>query len=46
MDALLEGRAPAQGIEAARETLVFALAAARSAAEGREVALDELRVAL
>jgi predicted dehydrogenase len=45
VDALLEGRAPAQGVDAARETLVFALAAARSAAEGREVALDELRSA-
>jgi predicted dehydrogenase len=43
VDALLEGRAPAQDLAAARETLVFALAAARSAAEGREVALAELR---
>ncbi len=43
VDALLEERQPPQDVEAARETLVFALAAARSAAEGREVALDELR---
>jgi len=43
VDALLEGRAPPQSADAARETLVFALAAARSAAEGREVALAELR---
>jgi predicted dehydrogenase len=40
--AILEGREPEQGIEAARRTLVFALAAQRSAAEGREVALSEL----
>jgi predicted dehydrogenase len=43
VDALLAGRAPDQTLDDARETLVFALAAARSAAEGREVALDELR---
>jgi predicted dehydrogenase len=43
VDALLEGRAPEQDLAAARETLVFALAADRSAREGREVALDELR---
>ena len=43
VDALLEGRAPAQDVDAARETLVFALAADRSAREAREVALDELR---
>jgi hypothetical protein len=42
VDALLEGRAPAQDVAAARRTLGFALAAARSAAEGREVALAEI----
>jgi predicted dehydrogenase len=42
VDALLEGRAPPQDVEAARRTLAFALAAARSAAEGREVHLSEL----
>ena len=43
VDALLEGRAVPQDAAQARETLVFALSAARSAAEGREVALAELR---
>jgi predicted dehydrogenase len=43
VDALLEGREPAQDLEQARETLVFALAADRSAREAREVALSELR---
>jgi len=43
VDALLEGRTPAQSLGDARETLVFALAAARSAATGREVALGEVR---
>ncbi len=43
VDALLEGRTPSQDLDAARENLVFALAGARSAAEGREVALEELR---
>jgi predicted dehydrogenase len=42
VDALREGRAPAQTAAAARKTLAFALAAARSAAEGREVALSEI----
>lgn len=42
VDALREGRAPAQDVFEARHTLAFALAAARSAAEGREVALAEL----
>jgi len=42
VDALREGRAPAQDVSEARHTLAFALAAARSAAEGREVALAEL----
>jgi predicted dehydrogenase len=42
VDAVLEGRQPEQDAAAARRTLVFALAAARSAAEGREVALSEL----
>jgi predicted dehydrogenase len=41
VDALLEGRAPPQDAEEARRTLVFALAAQRSAAEGREVSLSE-----
>jgi predicted dehydrogenase len=43
VDALLAGRPPDQTLDDARETLRFALAAGRSAAEGREVALDELR---
>ena len=42
VDALLEGRAPAQQAEAARHTLAVALAAARSAEEGREVAVAEI----
>ncbi len=42
VDALREGRSPPQTVEAARRTLAFALAAQRSAAEGREVALAEL----
>ncbi len=44
VDALREGRPPAQDAAAARHTLAFALAAARSADEGREVALSELGV--
>jgi NADPH2:quinone reductase len=42
VDALLENRPPPQTPEEARRTLALALAAARSAAEGREVALAEL----
>jgi predicted dehydrogenase len=42
VDALLEGRAPRQTVAEARKTLAFALASLKSAAEGREVALDEL----
>ena len=42
LHALLEGRQPAQDLDEARRTLAFALAAARSAAEEREVALSEL----
>ena len=42
VDALIEGRAAPQDGEGARRTLAFALAAGRSAAEGREVAIDEL----
>jgi predicted dehydrogenase len=42
VDALIEGRQPHQGLDDARRTLAFALAAARSAAEGREVAIAEL----
>jgi predicted dehydrogenase len=42
VDALLEGRAPEQRAEEARHTLAFALAAARSADERREVSLSEL----
>jgi predicted dehydrogenase len=42
VDALLEGRAPEQTLADARETLAFALAADRSAREGREVPLAEL----
>jgi predicted dehydrogenase len=41
VDALLEGRVPEQTAEDARRTLAFALAAARSYEEGREVALSE-----
>jgi predicted dehydrogenase len=43
VDAILEGRAPAQTAAAARRTLTFALAAQRSAAEGREVMLAEIQ---
>jgi predicted dehydrogenase len=43
VDALLEGRAPEQSAADARRTLAFALAAARSDAEGREVAVSEIR---
>jgi len=43
VDDLLEGRPPAHGSDEARRTLVFALAAARSAEQGREVALAEIR---
>ncbi len=42
IDALCEGRVPAQDAQSARHTLAFALAAARSADEGREVAIAEL----
>jgi predicted dehydrogenase len=42
VDALLEGRQPEQTVEDARRTLAFALAAARSADEGREVSLHEI----
>jgi predicted dehydrogenase len=42
VDSLREGRAPAQDLGEARKTLAFALAAARSAAEGREVAVAEI----
>jgi predicted dehydrogenase len=42
VDALLEGRPCAQDVADARKTLAFALAAARSADEGREVAIAEL----
>jgi predicted dehydrogenase len=42
VDALLEGRSAPQDLGEARLTLAFALAAARSAQEGREVAIDEL----
>jgi UDP-N-acetylglucosamine 3-dehydrogenase len=42
VDALLEGRAPAQDAAEARRTLAFALAADRSAREAREVTLAEL----
>ena len=42
VDALRAGRAPEQTLEDARETLAFALAAARSAAEGREVTMAEI----
>jgi predicted dehydrogenase len=43
VDALLEARPPAQTVDEARRTLSFALAAARSASEGREVPLSEVR---
>ena len=42
IDAVLEGRQPAQSPEDARETLAFAVAAQRSAHEAREVTLGEL----
>jgi predicted dehydrogenase len=42
VDALRTGRQPAQNGESARRTLAVALAVGRSAAEGREVALDEI----
>jgi predicted dehydrogenase len=42
VDALLAGRAPAQDLADARLTLAFALAAARSAEQNREVQLGEL----
>jgi predicted dehydrogenase len=43
VDALREGRTPAQDVADARRTLAFALAAALSADEGREVAVAELQ---
>ncbi len=42
VDALLGGGPCSQDLEQARATLAFALAAARSAAEGRQVAVEEL----
>ncbi len=42
VDALLEGRQPPQGVDEARRTLAFALAACRSADEGREVEVEEI----
>jgi predicted dehydrogenase len=42
VDALALGRAPPQSAAEARRTLAFALAAGRSAAEGREVTLSEI----
>ena len=42
VDALLEGRQPPQDVGEAQRTLAFALAAGRSADEGREVAIAEL----
>jgi len=42
VDALLEGRQPALDGAEARKTLAFALAAGRSAAQGREVTLAEV----
>lgn len=42
VDALLENRQAPQSAERARETLAFALAAARSASEGREVRIAEV----
>ncbi|HJO22706.1 MAG: Gfo/Idh/MocA family oxidoreductase [Myxococcota bacterium] len=42
VDAIREGCQPAQDVSEARKTLAFALAAGRSAAEGREVALSEV----
>jgi predicted dehydrogenase len=42
VDALLEGRQPAQDPDDAAETLRFAIAAHVAACEGREVRLDEI----
>jgi predicted dehydrogenase len=42
VDALFDGRQPAQSCADARDTLALALAAARSAEEGREVEVAEL----
>jgi predicted dehydrogenase len=42
IDALIEGRQPAQDVDAAAATLRFAIAAHVSACEGREVRLDEI----
>jgi predicted dehydrogenase len=42
VDALLEARQAPQSAERARETLAFALAAGRSADEGREVRIAEV----
>ena len=42
VDALLAGRQAPQDVDEARRTLAFALAAARSAAEAREVTLAEI----
>jgi predicted dehydrogenase len=42
VDAIAEGRQPPQDAEQARRTLAFALAAARSAAERREVEIVEI----
>jgi predicted dehydrogenase len=42
VDALIEGRAPEQSAAEARKTLAFALAVARSDAEGREVSVSEI----
>jgi predicted dehydrogenase len=42
VDAILEGRPAEQDAASARRTLAFALAAQRSAAEAREVTLDEV----
>ncbi len=44
VDALIEGRAPELQAQDARRTLAVALAVARSAEEGREVAISELTV--
>jgi predicted dehydrogenase len=42
VDALLEQRQPPQDVDEARRTLAFALAASRSAEEGREVEVAEI----
>lgn len=42
IDALLDGRQPAQTTDDAAETLRFAIAAHVAACEGREVRLDEV----